>query len=339
LAALIATSRSTSSAQYDVFVSYSHLDRELAREIREHLEHHNHRVWMDQRIEGGQRFTEEIANEIDASRGLVLLASADACASEWVHLEVEFAVLRGKPVLTLLCEPDAFENLPPRLVFLIGTSQHVEIPLGAPRERVSFVLPDLLRFVDRLVSSAPIPIDRRALGIRFVLVPPGRSSRANVAHHYYLAETPLSCSQWLAVMSGVSRASESTRRAAVDLSRREIERFLTEANTHLTDPLVRMVSPSSEELIHAAELGGSAQIESTGTIDGPTLRSRGPCALGLYDMYGVVRQLCQINDSYWGVFGWAYDQGRPLFPFAVSEVGGETKAANIGFRPALRLAR
>jgi hypothetical protein len=76
-----------------VFISYSHSDKDLAAELAEFLEGQGVRVFIDTRRVGvGQRITEAIGHGLAGSNYVVLLASPESVTSGWVKAELDTAL-------------------------------------------------------------------------------------------------------------------------------------------------------------------------------------------------------------------------------------------------------
>lgn len=75
--------------QYDVFISYSSLDRVWALELAKELKGRNIKTFFDQdRLEAGQKWADELKNAVRSSRHLVALWSKNANQSAWVQKEL-----------------------------------------------------------------------------------------------------------------------------------------------------------------------------------------------------------------------------------------------------------
>jgi hypothetical protein len=121
----------------DVFVSYSQPDRERAFEIVEHLETSGITVWMAPRdIAPSVDWAAEIIEAIGACRIMVLVFSGASNDSPQVRREVERAVHRQLPILTLRVE----DVLPTRSMEYFLSAQHwldaFPPPLGHHCERL-----------------------------------------------------------------------------------------------------------------------------------------------------------------------------------------------------------
>jgi TIR domain len=89
----------------DVFVSYSQPDRSRAFEIVSELEAHGIKVWVAPRdIAPSAEWAAEIIEAIGASKIMVLLFSGASNSSPQVRREVERAVHRQVPILTVRIE-------------------------------------------------------------------------------------------------------------------------------------------------------------------------------------------------------------------------------------------
>lgn len=74
---------------HDIFVSYSRPDLERVRPIVRLLEKTGWSVWWDQRLLAGKKFTDEIRRELEATRVVVVVWSANSFGSDWVQSEAQ----------------------------------------------------------------------------------------------------------------------------------------------------------------------------------------------------------------------------------------------------------
>jgi hypothetical protein len=71
----------------DIFLSYSRKDKERAKIIAEALERYGYSVFWDMNILLGGEFDNEIEEELDAAKCVVVLWSKDSVKSKWVKTE------------------------------------------------------------------------------------------------------------------------------------------------------------------------------------------------------------------------------------------------------------
>lgn len=71
----------------DIFVSYSHEDRERIRPVVAQLEAQGWPVWWDRRLLPGQRWEEQPREELKNCRALVVMWTRTSVRSDWVQLE------------------------------------------------------------------------------------------------------------------------------------------------------------------------------------------------------------------------------------------------------------
>lgn len=87
----------------EVFISYSHEDRDWAREFADALKHLGLDPWFDQyRIRAGESLTEALEKGLRESDVIVLLISPESAKKPWVFLEVGAALGMGKKVLDIV---------------------------------------------------------------------------------------------------------------------------------------------------------------------------------------------------------------------------------------------
>jgi hypothetical protein len=133
----------------DVFVSYSQPDRSRAFEIVSQLEASGIKVWVAPRdIAPSAEWAAEIIEAIGASRIMVLVFSESSNSSPQVRREVERAVHRQVPILTVRLE----DALPTKSMEYFLSAQHW---LDAFPPPLSLHFEQLCREVRALLGAAP----------------------------------------------------------------------------------------------------------------------------------------------------------------------------------------
>lgn len=183
-----------------------------------------------------------------------------------------------------------------------------------------------------------LPVIQTVLGLRFVLIPPGTVHDIVMTTPYYLAETPISGADWTRILGSSLGIAQSDTSAAVDITPLEIERFVARVNAQVGATL-RFVVPSERQWRFAVEAAGPLEPPPRGTLARPILKTILPSALGLYDLLGMVYQLCQQGRGRYAWYGGSYCTPASDFspvPAPVA-VPGKAFAKNPewGFRPAL----
>ena len=80
---------------FDIYISYSHLDAEKATELAQKLNSNGFAVWFDRwKIEPGDSIPLKIEDALAKSRTLLLLVSSNSIGSEWVRLERSAVLFR-----------------------------------------------------------------------------------------------------------------------------------------------------------------------------------------------------------------------------------------------------
>lgn len=85
-----------------IFISYSREDQAYARQFKAALTDRNLPYWIDERIDPGDGWWDEIDNAIADCACLVVIMTPAAKASRWVQREILLAEDRGKPIFPLL---------------------------------------------------------------------------------------------------------------------------------------------------------------------------------------------------------------------------------------------
>lgn len=105
-----------------VFISYSHKDKEYARQLADELNRRGIDVWIDNRIEYGDVWTRVIQENLERCQAMILIMTANAYNSEWVQNELAFAQQIRKPILPLLLEGRSWLSL--------ASTQHADVQGG-----------------------------------------------------------------------------------------------------------------------------------------------------------------------------------------------------------------
>jgi hypothetical protein len=94
-----------------VFISYSREDIEFAGEVVRFLKDKGHEIWMDKdRILGGAKFPQEIAEGIGATDFFVPLISKKSIGSMWVEREIYYAIGKNKKIVPLIIPTTLFSH-------------------------------------------------------------------------------------------------------------------------------------------------------------------------------------------------------------------------------------
>lgn len=127
-----------------VFVSYSRQDQTYARKLADDLRRHSVDVWIDDRIDYGDRWWRTIVQAIRASAAFVVVMTPDSEESEWVEREVMLAMDEEKPIFPLLLRGKGFPifinkqyanvtdgQMPPQALRLLPVADSVKADLAA----------------------------------------------------------------------------------------------------------------------------------------------------------------------------------------------------------------
>jgi hypothetical protein len=126
-----------------VFISYCRQDQAYMQRIRDALDARGLPCWIDDRIDPGDDWWDEIDRAIASCACAVVIMTPAAKASRWVQREILLAEDRGKPIFPLLLEGDNWS--------LFVDTQYVPVAGGA-------LPPD--RFFDQLAR-----VVREAMGV------------------------------------------------------------------------------------------------------------------------------------------------------------------------------
>jgi uncharacterized protein YraI len=97
-----------------LFISYAHVDKPIVQDwIVSKLLAGGHDVWFDARLIAGQKWKQQLGDEIKRSDALVYCITPESIASEWCQWELAKAVDLSKPVIPVLLQ--ARTQLPDQL--------------------------------------------------------------------------------------------------------------------------------------------------------------------------------------------------------------------------------
>lgn len=89
-----------------LFLSYSHTESTIARQIKREIETAQHKGWLDEDdIRIGGNWQSQIDAAISSSQAIIVLLSPNAYNSPYVTYEWSYALGAGKPVLPVLVRP------------------------------------------------------------------------------------------------------------------------------------------------------------------------------------------------------------------------------------------
>jgi serine/threonine protein kinase len=94
-----------------LFISYSRRDKDFALALREHLGNNGFTLWIDDAIEHGDQWFNEIHDAIKNSAAFLVIMSPEAEKSEWVQKEILLAKRYKKAIFPLLLKGDEFAIL------------------------------------------------------------------------------------------------------------------------------------------------------------------------------------------------------------------------------------
>ncbi len=105
-----------------VFISYSRKDRTYARNLANDLRKRGFEVWIDDRIDYGDRWWRTIDQAICTGAAFIVVMTPDAQESEWVEREILLAQREQKPIFPLLLRGKEFS--------LLITTQYADVTNG-----------------------------------------------------------------------------------------------------------------------------------------------------------------------------------------------------------------
>jgi serine/threonine protein kinase len=94
-----------------LFVSYSRRDKTYAQALKDHMRNNGFTLWIDDQIEHGDHWFNEIHEAIKTCAAFLVVMSPESEQSEWVQKEILLAKRYKKPIFPLLLSGDEFPIL------------------------------------------------------------------------------------------------------------------------------------------------------------------------------------------------------------------------------------
>lgn len=88
-----------------IFISYAHKDTEKVFPIMEELRNRGYRIWYDDGIAPGSEWPEDIARHLNGCAMAIAFVSPNSMASVNCRREINFALSKQKPFLSVVLEP------------------------------------------------------------------------------------------------------------------------------------------------------------------------------------------------------------------------------------------
>lgn len=100
----------TVSSENEIFISYAHTDRDFAQALTRGLEAVGNHVWNDTKVASGCDYETEAQKALRKASVVVLVASKDSLASQYVNYEIGSAIAAEAQVIPVVI--DDVESLP-----------------------------------------------------------------------------------------------------------------------------------------------------------------------------------------------------------------------------------
>jgi serine/threonine protein kinase len=94
-----------------LFISYSRRDKAFVQELRQHLTTNGFTLWIDDAIEHGDQWFNQIHDAIKTCAAFLVIMTPESEQSEWVQKEILLAKRYKKPIFPLLRDGDEFALL------------------------------------------------------------------------------------------------------------------------------------------------------------------------------------------------------------------------------------
>lgn len=230
-------------ARGKVFLSYASVDRKVATAVVGLLEGAGFAVWWDGLLEGGERYSQTIAEALEAARAVVVLWSAASVASHWVHDEAE----RGRDTGRLV--PLSIDGTQPPLGFrqfqAINVSKALSDPSSEPVQKMLRAVGMLLKREPLAPSAARSPasaarVTRRKVLIAGTVALAGGAGALVAARRWWMSDGTM---PRIAVLPFANLTGDPEQRYFSDGLTSEIRTRLT------CNPLLQIVGQASSETV------------------------------------------------------------------------------------------
>jgi formylglycine-generating enzyme required for sulfatase activity len=304
----------------DIFISYSRKDQAYVRELTSFLENEGLSVWVDDRINHGDRWWRTIVANIRECAAMVVVMTPESEKTDWVEKEYLFAKKENKPLFPLLLEGDCFP-------FFVNQQYHDVRDGRLPPKK----------FIERLLRCETVlKTYTNSIGMEFVLIPAGSfmmgsklspdeivqkygreakwwkdqhpQHKVTISNPFYLHSTQVTQGLWQEVMGGnPSKFKDCGDDCPVEnVSWYDAQEFISKLNDKEGTDKYRL--PTEAEWEYACRAGTTSEF-SFG--DDPTklaeyawyfdnsdkkthpVRQKKTNPWGLYDMHGNVWEWCQ----------------------------------------------
>jgi len=136
-----------------VFISYSHKDTKYAHSFAGRLQEMGFEVWIDERLDYGSAWPQEIQKQLDSCTAFIVIMSPRSFESEWVQNELGRAMRQRKRIFPLLLEGDDGPWLS------LESTQYADVRGGKFPEAKFYI--DLEEVVPRKGGTIPHPLPHK----------------------------------------------------------------------------------------------------------------------------------------------------------------------------------
>ncbi|MBE6959410.1 MAG: TIR domain-containing protein [Ruminococcaceae bacterium] len=135
-----------------IFVSYSHVDSVMVREVLQRIDREKFRFWYDDTMEIGEDFRQELQDKVQRCHAFLLFVSPASMQSKYCGMEIITAFKHNKRIYPVYLDDNT--EIPGALKLILENLQHVK---GGSIQKDT-------RYLDKLIASLP-PETMRSLQI------------------------------------------------------------------------------------------------------------------------------------------------------------------------------
>lgn len=313
--------------EYDIFISYSHSDKDLVEGFIHALENKGYSCWHDHRVHAGETFREKIIKAIKGSHLMVFFSSSSANESEYTTKEILYANYLKRPIIPVKLDDSEYND---EVLFDLNHIHYIDYTRRNP-EAIKGLLETLQAIIPKHEPESPIispvsskdasPIINRIIS-NMVYVEGGTFSmgaslndkesfdnekpkhRVNISS-FHIGRYTVTQEEWEEVMGNNPSSWKGEKFPVEKVTYNDCQEFIKKLNK-LTGKKFRL--PTEAEWEYAARGGSKSMdylysgsnnlsevgwyLENSGNRP-HEVGKRLPNELGLYDMSGNVYEWCE----------------------------------------------
>ena len=140
-----------------LFISYAHIDQTWVKQLHKALQDDSHHsVWMDEKLEAGDKWWSRILDEIEACDCLIFVQTISSVHSEFCKAEVKYALDINKPIIPLKLKASDYPPLRDFQVLDVGSEDNLSKILLRIEKGLGDI--NVSKFPVKSVPRPPLPV-------------------------------------------------------------------------------------------------------------------------------------------------------------------------------------